>query len=541
MHLFRIIIFLLSAMTSIALQAQTITQLYGNFLKKHGTEKVQLSNLILKTAYQEEAIDTLLQFKGSSLSELQQFATHYVAAESYLREEHYPEALKAAEEALSHSSPNIPANLLADCHFSLSTIEVRLGNNGKGAMHAQKAYELDVTSANPQRISSSLNNLACIYLNMGHAQEATDIINKAIEIEKKLHRDDILAIRYGVASEIYIKQGKTAQALNFARKAYQLNLKTNNKAKLAVRLSQMAEPLIQEGKLTEARDSLLHAVTILLGTNSNYSLSVCYRQLGDIEAHSDNISKAKEYYYRALTICKLLGNRQVEKSVRYGLWKILRDQQPSEALQHLEAYTQIADSFYHQQSTQNLAYFKSKFDDNQLKQENQLQRQQKKILLIAGTILFLLLILLLLAMWRTIKLHKAEAAIIREIQRDNDSLGHDPAALTTADTEFLNLVTDNIYQQMRKGTPDVDSLASQLCMTPSTLLRRIRAVTGQTTIGFIQQTRINYAKRLLREEQPHSIGQIAHKCGFDDAAHFSRVFKAATGQSPTQYMRHPVS
>lgn len=52
MHLYRIIIFLLTAMTSIALQAQTITQLYGNFLKKHGAEKVQLSNLILKKAYQ---------------------------------------------------------------------------------------------------------------------------------------------------------------------------------------------------------------------------------------------------------------------------------------------------------------------------------------------------------------------------------------------------------------------------------------------------------------------------------------------------------
>jgi len=33
----------------------------------------------------------------------------------------------------------------------------------------------------------------------------------------------------------------------------------------------------------------------------------------------------------------------------------------------------------------------------------------------------------------------------------------------------------------------------------------------------------------------YSIGQVAQKCGYDDANNFSRTFKRETGQKPTQY------
>ena len=49
--------------------------------------------------------------------------------------------------------------------------------------------------------------------------------------------------------------------------------------------------------------------------------------------------------------------------------------------------------------------------------------------------------------------------------------------------------------------------------------------------------RIGEAKRLLREQPDYDIGTIAGQLGFE-RTHFHRTFKAQTGMSPTEYIRH---
>ncbi|MEP6565571.1 MAG: helix-turn-helix domain-containing protein, partial [Mesorhizobium sp.] len=49
--------------------------------------------------------------------------------------------------------------------------------------------------------------------------------------------------------------------------------------------------------------------------------------------------------------------------------------------------------------------------------------------------------------------------------------------------------------------------------------------------------RVHYAKSLL-EASDLQIGEIAFRCGFGNAGHFSRVFRQHTGITPTN-LRHP--
>jgi transcriptional regulator GlxA family with amidase domain len=68
------------------------------------------------------------------------------------------------------------------------------------------------------------------------------------------------------------------------------------------------------------------------------------------------------------------------------------------------------------------------------------------------------------------------------------------------------------------------------------MLRRLKAETGQTPLGYLQGERINLAKRLL-ESGALSMAQITERVGYLDVATFSALFKRVVGHSPAQYRR----
>lgn len=69
-----------------------------------------------------------------------------------------------------------------------------------------------------------------------------------------------------------------------------------------------------------------------------------------------------------------------------------------------------------------------------------------------------------------------------------------------------------------------------------TIKRRFKAATGVTLIDYVQNLRIEQAKRLL-EQGTNPADAIAAEVGYENAAFFRRLFKRMTGLSPGQYRR----
>lgn len=73
-------------------------------------------------------------------------------------------------------------------------------------------------------------------------------------------------------------------------------------------------------------------------------------------------------------------------------------------------------------------------------------------------------------------------------------------------------------------------------LSPRTLERRFRRATGHSPIGYVQQIRVEEAKRRLeRSEAP--IDQISWEVGYEDAAAFRRLFKRIVRITPGAYRR----
>lgn len=69
-----------------------------------------------------------------------------------------------------------------------------------------------------------------------------------------------------------------------------------------------------------------------------------------------------------------------------------------------------------------------------------------------------------------------------------------------------------------------------------TLKRRFKNCTGVALIDYVQNLRIEEAKRLL-ESSEHAADEISAEVGYEDASFFRRLFKRRTGLSPSQYRR----
>ena len=106
--------------------------------------------------------------------------------------------------------------------------------------------------------------------------------------------------------------------------------------------------------------------------------------------------------------------------------------------------------------------------------------------------------------------------------------------LSAADRVFVEKLSDAVHAQIESGQIDYDLLASTFFVGKTQLNRKIKAVTGYTTTEYILQVRISMAKHLLMKTD-FSIGQIASRCGIDDVAYFSSVFRKCVGKTPTAY------
>lgn len=72
---------------------------------------------------------------------------------------------------------------------------------------------------------------------------------------------------------------------------------------------------------------------------------------------------------------------------------------------------------------------------------------------------------------------------------------------------------------------------------PEYLRKLFKKEIGVTAHQFLTDTRIEYAKKLLKYKIAlnKNIGEIARECGFEDALYFSRIFKKRVGCSPYTY------
>ncbi|MGW2383550.1 helix-turn-helix domain-containing protein [Streptomyces sp. NPDC001658] len=115
------------------------------------------------------------------------------------------------------------------------------------------------------------------------------------------------------------------------------------------------------------------------------------------------------------------------------------------------------------------------------------------------------------------------------------------AHLATSSAEAVRRQSDTTFTLFRDAVEkgfatnhSVSAYADALGYSRRTLVRAVRAATGQTPKGFIDKRVILEAKRLLAHtDMP--IGRVGAAVGFPDAANFSKFFQQHTEMTPAAF------
>jgi len=94
----------------------------------------------------------------------------------------------------------------------------------------------------------------------------------------------------------------------------------------------------------------------------------------------------------------------------------------------------------------------------------------------------------------------------------------------------------NTDESLRKALPTVQYLADKLKTSPSYLSDMLRSFTGQNAQQHIHNKLIEKAKEKLSTTE-NSISEIAYLLGFEHPQSFSKLFKAKTNVSPSEFRR----
>lgn len=115
--------------------------------------------------------------------------------------------------------------------------------------------------------------------------------------------------------------------------------------------------------------------------------------------------------------------------------------------------------------------------------------------------------------------------------RGGDEDGGDPV-------EPFKVAQARNHVMVNFGNPDlcVGGIAEWLGCTPDHLSALFRRSTGRTLTGFINEQRLDHARRLL-EVSNLNVSEVAIASGFSDPGYFTRLFRRATGTTPTNYRR----
>ncbi len=538
---------ILSAMAADQKQPEPIDTLLERFDNKPG----------LKTAREffaymdkEEFMDEPVVFTTATPLDTMKALVWYWAGEWYYAEQEYTLAEKnllRALELMEYADEKSISDNLA----MLGLTFMRQSKYDEALHYMRRCYQLDSKSGDPDRMSSSLNMIAGTLLAAGNPEEAEGYILRAITYAKRANTPPSrTAVIFGMASEIENRLDHKERALLYADSACMVEATTGNNYKMAVRQTQKASILVSMERYEEAEKMLAEVVPYFREAGDQLSLAIALNKRGQAARYLGHLDDAVEYLSESIEICQRIGNPYNEAYAQRAIYEILYKSNPDAARMHLERYHLLKDSLYSHATAEQLARFNAEFGRDELeKEKEQLTRRNHRLVAIgiAAGVGAIVIIIVCLIWFR--KRQSRTDELLSNMMTELNEARRSPAPapepepepeqpeqyLSQEDKQFLKKLILSVTQAMEYQTVTVTQIADKMCMSPKTLNRRVKYLTGEGAKRYIMRIQLEQAKIMLLQNLDIPIVEIGNRCGFEDHSSFTRTFTQNVGMSPSDY------
>ncbi len=113
----------------------------------------------------------------------------------------------------------------------------------------------------------------------------------------------------------------------------------------------------------------------------------------------------------------------------------------------------------------------------------------------------------------------------------------DNMQMNKADKEFMEKVIRLIEDNIVDEDFNVDAMAEMMCMSRSTLLRKIKTIFNLSTVELIRLVKLKKAAELIQEGE-HLIGDICYMVGIASPSYFAKIFFRQFGIMPKDFEKN---
>ena len=390
-----------------------------------------ISFLLITASGKAQTVDELMQLVDSAYSE----AMHG----------RIPEAIRINEDGLAL----VPADSLElQCEFYSCLLYCyhRLGDYEKALHYGELCLSYDESQGDPANISVSLGNLAGIYSSAGKHDVAIRYLNRAIDIEEDLVRNDpshtakSLAVRKAMLGEVLVARAMMLpnedrkplllQALELTNEAYIIDKQLDRKAQMGMRLSQLGNIYQQLGEDDNARRCNEEALAIARETNNRATEVITLLQLNR--------------YREAADLANALGMKRQEMQACSSLAQEAKNAGDYEEATHrLERYSELRDIIQTEEAERQLTLWQVRYDTQRkeqqlLMQEQTIRNQRLRLIWLIAIIILTVVAIVLLVMFIRIQIN-----LFKTKNRNYTILTHDLKNPMVAQQQMLRLFYNN--------------------------------------------------------------------------------------------------
>ena len=354
-----------------------IDSLYAEYNRITSSARIAIANRLYEELYRREHIDTLMQLSGKMERSVADAYMMEAMSEYYYDCGEFAQSISAATKAARIFEQRQMNEDAATCYSVLCIAYHRIGNMGEALNYGRKNYEYDLQTGDDDRLSSSLNNLATLYLGNRQPEMAEKYILRAIEIEQQLDRPRKLATRFGIASEIYTALGQYEKAVEMGEKAYRLDIEGERELQAAKRLSQIAAAYEGWNNIDQAETYIRQAIGLLQKHNEQVSLTISYNLLGRILRQKRAFHEAQTSLLKAAAMAEQTKNSIQLLKAYDELAELLEPDLPREALNYKKRSYDLQRKIFREESERQMNNFSVQYETAE--KELHIQKQQSEI------------------------------------------------------------------------------------------------------------------------------------------------------------------
>lgn len=137
-------------------------------------------------------------------------------------------------------------------------------------------------------------------------------------------------------------------------------------------------------------------------------------------------------------------------------------------------------------------------------------------------------------------LHTQIVSLLDNREKERESFSKRPffpidnMQMSREDEEMMQRIIDVINDNLRDEDFNVERLAEAMCMSRSSLLRKIKQLFNMPPLEFIRLIRLKCAAELIQEGK-YRIGEIGYMVGFSNPSYFAKMFCRQFGVTPKEF------